>query len=412
MIPRGLRASCLDLEFRVEGAEPQRFAAAPHLLFKLRIDEAVPDGAAPTPIHALALRCQIRIEPARRSYGSEEAAACSTSSARPTAGVRRCGRMLWTHVTAIVPPFTGAGEADLPVPCSFDFSLACTRYFDAMEGGRAAALLPLQRHDLPRGRGRGLPGGADLLGEGGFVPAAGVDLARPDGQRTTRTRRGWASARMCSIGSTITGVVGVCPLRRPHSNACCRTPGTVDAMNRYRIEPDRSRFAVHADAAGLLSAFAHSPTFAVGRFEGEVRLGTSAQSLELELSVDPESLVLEDRVSDRDRREIEQRMRGEVLEIARHRELGYRGHAVQAESIDQGRYRLAIEGELTLHGVNAPHAIDAELIVFADGLRLGGGSVLRMSEFGIRPVTALGGTIKLKDELQFSFDLAGLPVPS
>ena len=35
-----------------------------------------------------------------------------------------------------------------------------------------------------------------------------------------------------------------------------------------------------------------------------------------------------------------------------------------------------------------------------------------MSEFGIRPVTALGGTIKLKDELKLSFDLAALPEPS
>ena len=52
-----------DLDFRVEGAEPQRFAAAPHLLFKLRIAEAIAAGARPTPIHAVALRCQVRIEP-------------------------------------------------------------------------------------------------------------------------------------------------------------------------------------------------------------------------------------------------------------------------------------------------------------------------------------------------------------
>ena len=183
-------------------------------------------------------------------------------------------------------------------------------------------------------------------------------------------------------------------------------------MNRYRIAPERSRFAVHASATGLLSAFAHSPTFAVSRFEGEVRLGMSAQSMELELSVDPSSLVLEDRVSEHDRHEIEQRMWSEVLEIGRYRELGYRGHAVRAELIDQGRYRLALEGDLTLHGMTAPHPIDAELIVFADGLRLGGESMLRMSSFGIRPVTAVGGTIKLKDELRFSFDLAALPKPS
>jgi hypothetical protein len=53
--------------------------------------------------------------------------------------------------------------------------------------------------------------------------------------------------------------------------------------------------------------------------------------------------------------------------------------------------------------------VDAELLVFNDGVRLAGRSVLRMSEYGIAPVTALGGAIRLKDELRVSFDLAGLP---
>lgn len=183
-------------------------------------------------------------------------------------------------------------------------------------------------------------------------------------------------------------------------------------MNRYRIAPDRSRFTVHAHAVGLLSAFAHSPTFAVRDFGGEIRLGPSAQSLELDLTVNPASLELEDRVSDLERREIEARMWGEVLETSRFRELAYRGRATQAEAIGQGRYRLTIAGDLTLHGVAHPHRIDAELIVFADGLRLGGATTLRMSEHGIKPVTALGGTIRLEDELKFAFDLAGLPEPS
>ena len=55
-----------DLDFQVENAEPQRFAAAPLLRFGLRVAEAAAAGAAPTPIHSVALRCQVRIEPARR----------------------------------------------------------------------------------------------------------------------------------------------------------------------------------------------------------------------------------------------------------------------------------------------------------------------------------------------------------
>ena len=43
--------------------------------------------------------------------------------------------MLWTHVSAVVPPFTGDGVVDLPVPCSSDFNLAATKYFAALDGG-------------------------------------------------------------------------------------------------------------------------------------------------------------------------------------------------------------------------------------------------------------------------------------
>jgi polyisoprenoid-binding protein YceI len=183
-------------------------------------------------------------------------------------------------------------------------------------------------------------------------------------------------------------------------------------MNRYRIDPGRSLFTVQAFASGLLSALGHSPTFAIRDYGGEVRLGDTVESLELELTINPLSLDLQGRVSASDRREIEGRMQREVLETSVHRAITYRGGVLQTETMGQGRYRLLVGGDLSLHGAMRPHRIDVELIVFGDGLRLGGGSMLKMSEFGIRPVTAIGGAIKLKDELKLAFDLAALPETS
>ena len=57
-----------DLSFQVEGAEPERAAAAPLLRFRLGISERPALGVPPTPIQAVALNCQLRIEPARRRY--------------------------------------------------------------------------------------------------------------------------------------------------------------------------------------------------------------------------------------------------------------------------------------------------------------------------------------------------------
>ena len=179
---------------------------------------------------------------------------------------------------------------------------------------------------------------------------------------------------------------------------------------RYRIDPPGSRFTVQAFATGLLSVFAHSPTFSVRGLSGEVLLpGGNVENLELELTVDPSSLQLEDRVSAADRMEIEHRMRDEVLETSDHPQIVFRGAGSAATAIGPGQYRLFIQGSLDLHGVNHPHRSDVELFLFVDGLRLRGGDSLRMSDFGIRPVSAVGGTIKLKDEVRLSFDIGGLP---
>jgi hypothetical protein len=121
-----------DLNFQVEGAEPERFAAAPLLLFKLSVTEA---STPPTPIHSIVLRCQLRIEPARRRYTAAERERLLDLFGTPERWGQTLRPMLWTHISAVVPPFTGSSVVDLAVPCSYDFSLAATKYFDALEGG-------------------------------------------------------------------------------------------------------------------------------------------------------------------------------------------------------------------------------------------------------------------------------------
>jgi hypothetical protein len=125
----------LDLSFQVEGVEPERAAAAPLLRFPLRVSERAAPGVSPTPIHAVALRCQLRIEPARRRYRPGEQERLLDLFGTPDRWGQTVRPMLWTHASVVVPPFTSATVVDLPVPCSYDFSLAATKYFDALEGG-------------------------------------------------------------------------------------------------------------------------------------------------------------------------------------------------------------------------------------------------------------------------------------
>jgi hypothetical protein len=129
-----------ELNFTVEKAEPEPFAAAPHLNFHLRIAEA-PAGEDPTSIPAIALRCQIRIEPGRRRYLPAEQDRLLDLFGEPQRWGQTLRGMLWTHASVVVPPFTGTTVVDLPVPCSFDFNVAATKYFHALEDGEVPLCL-------------------------------------------------------------------------------------------------------------------------------------------------------------------------------------------------------------------------------------------------------------------------------
>jgi polyisoprenoid-binding protein YceI len=177
---------------------------------------------------------------------------------------------------------------------------------------------------------------------------------------------------------------------------------------RYRFDPAQSRFTVQAFAAGMLSFLGHSPTFAVRDFGGELTI-EGATATGVRLTVRAGSLRLQDEVSANDRREIEGTMFREVLDVERYPEITYAAAALTGGAVARGHYRLHVAGQLSLHGTTWPQPVDTELLVFDDGVRLRGQVPLRLSNYGIEPVTALAGTIRLKDELTVTFDLAGLP---
>ena len=177
---------------------------------------------------------------------------------------------------------------------------------------------------------------------------------------------------------------------------------------RYRLDPANSRFTVQAFATGLLSFLGHSPTFAVRDFGGEVRFDPAApEAASVRVTVKADSLQLEDKVSPADRRQIEDTMRREVLETARYPEVVFESTEVAAGPRSGDDWPLRIAGRMTLHGVTRPTRIDARLTFYSDGVRLAGEFTLSQSEFDIRPVVVLGGTLRIKDPVKASFNIVG-----
>ena len=125
-----------ELVFDCLGAQPDRYAVGPTLLFRLRIAETT--GAKVT---AIALRCQLRIEPARRRYTPAEEGALEDLFGHPSRWGDTLKPLQLTYVTQMVPGFTGSVEVDLPVPCSYDLEVATGKYFAGLDDGNIPLLM-------------------------------------------------------------------------------------------------------------------------------------------------------------------------------------------------------------------------------------------------------------------------------
>ena len=185
-------------------------------------------------------------------------------------------------------------------------------------------------------------------------------------------------------------------------------PVTAEASTvRYIIESKGSTLTVRAFAAGLLSALGHSPTIAAPDLEGEILLNPDAvERSSLRMVVRAPSLTVTDDVSENDREEINRKMQQEVLEPDSFPDIVYECSRVSASKTGEGQYWLALNGELTLHGVKRAQPVSAHVSVEGNTLRAMGDFAIRQSDYAIRPVSALGGAVKLKDELKVSFRIS------
>jgi hypothetical protein len=135
-----------DLRFTVIGARAEPYAVAPTLMLRLRIEDAA--GAA---IQAVGLRIQLQVEAQRRHYSGPEEGRLFELFAEPARWGDTLRTLLWTHLSVMVPAFVGETEIDVPVPCSYDFDVAASKYFHALDDGEIPLLLQFSGSVFARG---------------------------------------------------------------------------------------------------------------------------------------------------------------------------------------------------------------------------------------------------------------------
>jgi polyisoprenoid-binding protein YceI len=181
-------------------------------------------------------------------------------------------------------------------------------------------------------------------------------------------------------------------------------PGT--AVGHYLLDKNASRFTVRAVASGILSAMGHNPAIAIRDFSGDANLDlTAAGQSSLRIQIHAESLEVLGEISNKDRREMESKMKQKVLESSHYPEIVFESRQTSAEQLGEGRYKLAINGSLSLRGMTRTLPVTAQVTLNGDMLRAYGDFSILQSEYGIAPVSVAGGALKLKDELKFTFDI-------
>ncbi len=120
-----------DLRFEVTGAETPPYAAIPTLVFKLLVTNTREDER----IASVMLRCQIRIAATRRRYSPKAKARLVEVFGEPERWRETVRAFVWANTSIVVPAFSASTTVDLPIPCTYDFEAANTKYFDALDDG-------------------------------------------------------------------------------------------------------------------------------------------------------------------------------------------------------------------------------------------------------------------------------------
>ncbi len=170
----------------------------------------------------------------------------------------------------------------------------------------------------------------------------------------------------------------------------------------YVVDPAASRILVHVGKSGVFGFAGHEHEVKVGALRGAVTTdGADPASASVEVTIDAGALEVTGRGEPaQDAAQVQEKMRGpDVLDASRFATIAYKSTTVAARKLPDGAWDATIAGVLTLHGVTRPLTLPLRVTIEGDTLNAAGRVELRQSDFGIHPVSAGGGTVKVKNEI-------------
>ena len=175
----------------------------------------------------------------------------------------------------------------------------------------------------------------------------------------------------------------------------------------YVLGPADGTLSVRTGRTGAAAKAGHNLLFHVTSWEARLVVRADATDSSLELDVDATSLhVIEgtggmQSLGDDDKANIEQTVDEEVL---KRQAITFRSTKVQPRAGGGG---LSVQGDLTLLGKSRALSFD---VAVAEGGALSAVAIVKQSDWGMKPYSALFGALKVVDEVEVGIE-AHLPAP-
>lgn len=166
------------------------------------------------------------------------------------------------------------------------------------------------------------------------------------------------------------------------------------------IDTNRSTITIHVGKAGLFSVAGHEHWVNAPIAEGMVN-DSEAPHVDLRVNAAAIEVKPDPKVDAKDQAEIQQNMQEITLESTKYREIVFRSTRV----VTQANEKWRVEGVLSLHGTTKP-------VVFTVERNSGayvGRTVIKQTDFGIRPISVGGGLVKVKNEVEIEFRIVTRP---
>jgi polyisoprenoid-binding protein YceI len=170
----------------------------------------------------------------------------------------------------------------------------------------------------------------------------------------------------------------------------------------YRVHPG-SRLVVKTGKAGLFGFAGHTHVIRARAVSGRLVYHPGKPTSSLRLEVPTDSLEVLTPPDTAEIRRVTKAMRTEVLHVDEHPEMTFTAESLTAKS---GKMEMPLT--VTMEGVTRTVPVTADVTIGPDSIRAQGAFDVKQTDFGIKPYSGGGGTVKVADRVTFCFDLVAV----